>query len=108
MKEQWIYDQFSTIDVSDARLQRRAVDIAKGCAKHPEESLVGCFDEWADLKAHIASLVILKSRIKRFNNLTSTGIGKGSLFGRDGSFYSRWLRVFVQFSSMDTRTWPDC
>lgn len=33
MKEQWIYDQFSTIDVSDARLQRRAVDIAKGCAK---------------------------------------------------------------------------
>lgn len=51
MKEQWIYDQFSRIDVSDARLQKRAVDIAIGCAEHPEESLAGRFDDWADLKA---------------------------------------------------------
>jgi hypothetical protein len=51
MKEQWIYDQFSKIDVSDARLQKRAVDIAIGCAEHPEESLAGRFDDWSDLKA---------------------------------------------------------
>lgn len=51
MNEQWIYDQFSKIDVSDARLQKRAVDIAIGCAEHPEESLAGRFDDWADLKA---------------------------------------------------------
>ena len=51
MKEQWIYDQFSKIDVSDARLQKRAFNIAKGCAKLPEESLAGRFEEWADLKA---------------------------------------------------------
>jgi Transposase DNA-binding/Transposase DDE domain/Transposase Tn5 dimerisation domain len=51
MKEEWIYDQFSKIDVGDARLQKRAFNIAKGCAEHPEESLAGRFDEWADLKA---------------------------------------------------------
>lgn len=51
MREQWIHDQFSKIDVSDARLQKRAVDIAIGCAEHPEESLAGRFDDWADLKA---------------------------------------------------------
>jgi hypothetical protein len=51
MKEQWIYEQFSKIDVGDIRLQKRAVDIAIGCAKCPEESLAGRFDEWADLKA---------------------------------------------------------
>jgi hypothetical protein len=51
MKEQWLYDQFSRIDVSDTRLQKRAVDIAIGCAEHPEESLAGRFDDWADLKA---------------------------------------------------------
>lgn len=51
MKEQWICDQFSKIDVNDARLQKRAVDIAVGCAEHPEGSLAGRFDDWADLKA---------------------------------------------------------
>ena len=50
MKEQWIYEQFSTIDVGDTRLQKRAVDVALGCAKHPEESLAGRFDKWADLQ----------------------------------------------------------
>lgn len=50
MKEQWINEQFSTIDVGDARLQRRAVDIAIGCAEHPEESLAGRFEKWADLQ----------------------------------------------------------
>jgi len=30
MKEQWIYEQFSTIDVGDTRLQKRAVDVAIG------------------------------------------------------------------------------
>ena len=50
MKEQWIYEQFSTISVGDARLQKRAVDIAIGCAEHPEESLAGRFDKWADLQ----------------------------------------------------------
>ena len=51
MKKQWLYEQFSKIDASDARLQKRAVNIAIGCAKHPEESLAGRFDDWADLKA---------------------------------------------------------
>lgn len=51
MKQEWMYDQFLQIDVHDARLQKRAVDIAIGCAEHPEESLAGRFDEWADLKA---------------------------------------------------------
>ena len=51
MKEQWIYDQFSQINVNDARLQRRAVGIGIGCAEHPEESLAGRFDNWAELKA---------------------------------------------------------
>ena len=50
MKERWIHEQFSTIDVGDARLQKRAVDVAIGCAKHPEESLAGRFDKWADLQ----------------------------------------------------------
>ena len=50
MKEQSINEQFSTIDVGDARLQRRAVDIAIGCAEHPEESLAGRFEKWADLQ----------------------------------------------------------
>jgi hypothetical protein len=50
MKEQWIYEQFSTINVGDARLQKRAVDVAVGCAKHPEASLAGRFDKWADLQ----------------------------------------------------------
>src|SRR3990167_2169726 len=42
--------QFSAIDVRDARLQKRAVDVAIGCAEHPEESLAGRFDKWADLQ----------------------------------------------------------
>ena len=50
MKEKWINEQFSTIDVGDSRLQRRAVDIAIGCAEHPEESLAGRFEKWADLQ----------------------------------------------------------
>ena len=51
MKEQWLYEQFSKIEVNDARLQKRAVNIAIGCAKHPEQSLAGRFEDWADLKA---------------------------------------------------------
>jgi hypothetical protein len=50
MKEQWIYEQFSAIDVGDARLQNRAVAVAIGCAERPEESLAGRFDKWADLQ----------------------------------------------------------
>lgn len=50
MKEQWIYEQFSKIDVGDSRLQKRAIDVAIGCAEHPEESLAGRFDKWADLQ----------------------------------------------------------
>ena len=51
MKECWIYDQFSKVEVKDTRLQKRAVDIGIGCAEHPERSLAGRFDVWADLKA---------------------------------------------------------
>jgi hypothetical protein len=50
MKEQWIDEQFSRINVGDTRLQKRAVDVAIGCAEHPEESLAGRFDKWADLQ----------------------------------------------------------
>ena len=58
MKEQWIYEQFSTIDVGDARLQKRAVDVAIGCAEHPEKSLAGRFDIWADLQVKQASRIL--------------------------------------------------
>lgn len=51
MKEQWLYEQFAKINVGDPRLQKRAVDIAKGCAEEPKESLAGRFEDWADLKA---------------------------------------------------------
>lgn len=50
MKEKWIHEQFSTINVGDPRLQKRAVDVAIGCAQRPEESLAGRFDKWADLQ----------------------------------------------------------
>lgn len=39
MKELWIYEQFSKIRVGDARLSKRVVDIAIGCAKQPEKPL---------------------------------------------------------------------
>jgi len=50
MKEQWIDEQFSTIHVGHACLQKRAVDVGIGCAEHPEESLAGRFDKSADLQ----------------------------------------------------------
>jgi len=50
MKEEWIYEQFSTIHVRDTRLQKRAVDAPVGCAEHPDKSLAGRFDEWTDLQ----------------------------------------------------------
>ena len=74
MKEQWINEQFSAIDVGDARLQRRAVDIAIGCAEHPEESLAGrALKNGQISKELIAFLVIPKLHIRRFNS--PTGIG---------------------------------
>lgn len=51
MKEEWMYRQFSSIKVNDARLKKRAVDIAIGCAQRPEESLAGRFEGWEELKA---------------------------------------------------------
>ena len=51
MNYQWIYQQFSDVNMKDARLQQRAVQIAEGCAKHPEKSLTKRFDDWAGLKA---------------------------------------------------------
>jgi hypothetical protein len=62
MKEQWICEQFSTIDVGDTRLQKRAVDVALGCAEHPEESLAGRFDKWADLQGTYRFLTPFKTR----------------------------------------------
>lgn len=50
MREQWLLEQFSKIDIKDNRLRKRAVDIAIGCAEHPEKSLAGHFDECTDLK----------------------------------------------------------
>ena len=51
IKESWVYEQLSRIHVRDARLKKRAVDIAIGCSKRPEESLAGRCNDWADLKA---------------------------------------------------------
>ena len=51
MNNQWIYQQFASINMNDARLQKRAVKIAQGCAEHPEKSLSGRFDDWPGLKA---------------------------------------------------------
>jgi hypothetical protein len=50
MKSEWIHRQFADIDTKDARLQKRAVTIAEACTKHPEQSLPGCFEDWAGLK----------------------------------------------------------
>ena len=37
--------------MKDARLQKRAVQIAQGCAEHPDKSLPDRFDDWAGVKA---------------------------------------------------------
>jgi hypothetical protein len=68
MKEQWIYEQFSAIDVGDARLQKRAVDVARGCAEHPEESLQDALINGQISRELTAFLIILKLHIRRFNN----------------------------------------
>jgi len=51
MNYQWIYQQFSNVNMKDARLQKRAVQIAQGCAEHPDKSLSERFEDWAGLKA---------------------------------------------------------
>lgn len=51
MNKQWIHQQFEKIDMKDARLEQRAIEIAQSCAEHPEKSLSGRFDNWAGLKA---------------------------------------------------------
>ena len=48
---QWIQHQFEKINMNDARLEKRAVEIAQGCAEHPEKSLPGRFADWAGLQA---------------------------------------------------------
>ena len=50
MKNEWVHRQFADIDTKDARLQKRAVAIAEACAKHPERSIPGRFEDWAGLK----------------------------------------------------------
>ncbi len=51
MKHQWIHRQFSNVNMKDSRLQKRAVQIAQGCAEHPDKSLPDRFDDWAGVKA---------------------------------------------------------
>lgn len=51
MNDQWIHQQFAKVKMDDARLRKRAVTIAQGCAEHPEKSLSGRFEDWAGLKA---------------------------------------------------------
>ena len=52
MNRQWIHHQFEKIDMKDARLERRAIEIAQSCGEHPEKSLSGrFFEDWAGLKA---------------------------------------------------------
>jgi hypothetical protein len=48
---QWIQHQFAKVDMNDTRLEKRAVEIAQGCAEHPEKSLSGRFADWAGLQA---------------------------------------------------------
>jgi hypothetical protein len=43
---QRIQHQFAKVNMKDARLEKRAVEIAQGCA-HPEKSLSGRFADWA-------------------------------------------------------------
>ena len=50
MKSEWVHRQFANIDTKDAHLQKRAVIIAEACAKHPDQSLPGRFEDWASLK----------------------------------------------------------
>jgi len=50
MKSEWVHRQFANIDTKDARLQNRVVIIAEACAKHPNQSLPGRFEDWASLK----------------------------------------------------------
>ena len=40
MHYQWIHQQFSNVNMKDARLQKRAVQIAQGCAEHPDKSFL--------------------------------------------------------------------
>ena len=51
MNRQWIRQQFEKIDMKDARLEQRAIEIAQSCAEHPDKSLSGRFEDWAGLKA---------------------------------------------------------
>lgn len=51
MNEQWIHQQFSKVNMKDSRLQKRAVQIALGCATHPDKALSERFEDWAGLKA---------------------------------------------------------
>ena len=51
MNSKWIQEQFSSVNMNDARLQKRSVKIAQGCAERPEKLLPGRFDDWAGLKA---------------------------------------------------------
>lgn len=51
MNYRWIHQQFSNVKMKDARLQKRAVQIAQGCAEHPDKSLPDRFEDWAGIKA---------------------------------------------------------
>ena len=51
MNSRWIYEQFVDVNMNDARLQKRAVEIAQACAEHPEKSLPERFENWAGQKA---------------------------------------------------------
>lgn len=47
----WIREQFEKVNMNDARLEKRAIEIAQCCAEHPEKSLPERFADWAGLKA---------------------------------------------------------
>jgi hypothetical protein len=94
MKEEWIYNQFSRINVGDARLQKRAVEIALGCADHPEKSLSGRFDDWAGLKAAYRFLATPRPHIRLFNSHIITRYWKGPAGPKSSSYSFRMAQSF--------------
>ena len=105
MNSKWIREQFENVNMSDARLQKRAVKIAQGCAERPEKSLSGCFDELSRAKSGISFFCQSKSYASDSSTAPlSRGIRKSSFLRRARSVHTGWLRAFIQFSSMDTWT----
>jgi hypothetical protein len=106
--QQWIHQQFSKVNMKDARLQKRAVQIAQGCAKHPDKSLSERFEDWAGLKA----------AYRFFSHPKASHQTLQQPHYRKVLEKARWSEEIVLFiqdgsellfnSSMDTWAWTSC